>query len=77
MDITSVLRRIIVSRPFTIYQLANLIIYELLKITEKLDIKIIVTSDMLHMFLEDSQVDVKESKRLIRQITKSLRATYI
>jgi hypothetical protein len=72
-----VLRRIIVSRPFTIYQLANLIIYELLKITEKLDIKIIVISDMLHMFLEDSQVDVKESKRLIRQITKSLRATYI
>jgi hypothetical protein len=77
MDITSVLRRIIVSRPFTIYQLANLIIYELLKITEKLDIKIIVISYMLHMFLEDSQVDVKESKRLIRQITKSLRATYI
>jgi hypothetical protein len=77
MDITSVLRRIIVSRPFTIYQMANLIIYELLKITEKLDIKIIVISDMLHMFLEDSQVDVKESKRLIRQITKSLRATYI
>lgn len=72
MDITSVLRRIIVSRPFTIYQLANLIIYGLPKITERWKTKIIIISDLLHMFLEDPQVDIEESKYLIRQITKSV-----
>jgi DNA-directed RNA polymerase subunit RPC12/RpoP len=74
MDITSVLRRIIVSRPFTIYQLANLIIYELPKIVEKLDTRIIVISDLLHLFLQDPQTDVEESKYLIRQITESIRS---
>ena len=40
LDIRSTLRRIIVSRPFTIYQLVNLVILELPKILEKSVLKL-------------------------------------
>jgi hypothetical protein len=50
----------------------HLIIYELPKIIERWDTKIITISDLLHLFLQDPQTDVEESKCLIKQITKSI-----
>jgi hypothetical protein len=72
LDTNDVLNRIIVSRLFTIYQLTNLIIYELPRILEKWKSKVIIISDLLHLFLQDPQADVEESKYLIKQIVKSL-----
>jgi hypothetical protein len=57
---------------YEIYQLANLIIYELSKVLERWKTKIIFLSDLLHTFLQDPQVDVEESKYLIKQITESI-----
>ena len=51
LDIKDILKRIIVSRPFTIYQLANLVTYELPNVIRKFDTKIIIISDILRMFL--------------------------
>jgi hypothetical protein len=41
--------RIIVSRAFTVYQLADLIINELPKVIKQFDTRIILVSDLLHM----------------------------
>jgi len=73
LDIKDILKRIIVSRPFTIYQLANLVTYELPNVVRKFDTKIIIISDILRMFLEDLQVRVGESRRLVKEITTSIR----
>ena len=73
LDIKDILKRIIVSRPFTIYQLANLVTYELPSVLRKFDTKIIIISDMLRMFLEDPQVKIGEALPLIKEITNSLR----
>jgi hypothetical protein len=67
------LRRIVVSRPFTIYQLANLVINELPKVFRKFDTKLIIIPDMLHMFLNDPSVRIGEARQLIKHITNSLR----
>src|SRR5207245_1596062 len=72
-DIKDILRRIIVSRPFTIYQLANLVTYELPRVMRKFDTKLIIISDILRMFLDDPQVKVGESRRLIKKITNTFR----
>ena len=66
------MKRIIVSRPFTIYQLANLITYELPDVIRKFETKIIIISDILRMFLEDAQVRI-EARPIIKEITISLR----
>lgn len=73
LDILDVLKRIIVSRPFTIYQLANLVTYELPNVVRKFDTKIILISDILRMFLEDPPVRIGEALPMIKEITNSLR----
>ena len=75
LDIKNVLQRIIVSRPFTIYQLAHLVINELPNIVRKFNTKLVVISDLLKMFVEDPQLNAKEAKMLLRQITSSIRNT--
>jgi Rad51 len=74
LDINKVLQHIIISRVFTVYQLANIIIYELPKIIEQYHrTKLIVISDLLDMFLCDPQLEVEEGQRLIKQIISSLK----
>jgi hypothetical protein len=64
-----------VSRVFTIYQLADLIIHELPKIIKELSIrnKLIVVCDLLHLFEFDPQIDKVDAKRLTKEIARSLR----
>jgi DNA-directed RNA polymerase subunit RPC12/RpoP len=73
LDIKDILKRIIVSRPFTIYQLANLVTCELPNIIQKFETKIIFISGILRMFLEDPSVRVGEGLPIIKEITNSLR----
>src|SRR5262249_16635589 len=73
LDLKDMLKRIVVSRPFTIYQLANLVTYELLKAVQKFDAKTIIISDILRMFLQDSQTRIKDATRMIKEIINSLR----
>jgi DNA-directed RNA polymerase subunit M/transcription elongation factor TFIIS len=75
LDIKKVLQRIIISRVFTIYQLANIIINELPTVIQQYDDTklFIVIYDLLDMFLRDPQLEVEEGQRIIKEIINSIR----
>ena len=74
LDIKKVLQSIIVCRAFTIYQLANLIIYELPKVIRQFDnVKLIIIADLLGMFVKDPQIEIKEGEFIIEEIITSIR----
>jgi hypothetical protein len=69
-----VLQHIIISRVFSIYQLANIIINELPKVIQQYDhTKLIVIYDLLDTFLRDPQLEVEEGQRLVKEIISSLK----
>lgn len=75
MDINKVLDSVLITRVFTIYQLAQKIIYELPILIEKFKSKIVVISDS---FISDSkeyhhQINKEEKDWLINQIIKSIK----
>src|SRR5215469_10173596 len=71
LDIKDTLRRIVVSRAFTVYQLVALITNELPKVVRRFDTKVLIIRDMLHMFI-DPQIRIDEARPLIKEITNSL-----
>ena len=75
LEVKKVLQSIVVSRVFTLYQLADLIIHELPKIIKGLSPrnKLIVVYDLLHLFVFDPHIDKVDAKRLIKEIARSLR----
>jgi hypothetical protein len=73
LDIKETLQRIVVSRAFTIHQLANLIINELPNIVRQLDTCIVIVLDLLHMFTHDPNIDRKEAKFLIKESVTAIR----
>jgi hypothetical protein len=73
LDIKKVLQSIVISRAFTIYQLADLIIYELPRVIQQLEAKVILISDLLNMFVCDPQIKIEEGERMIKEIIDSLR----
>ena len=75
LEVKKVLQNIVVSRAFTIYQLADLIIHELPKIIQELSPKnkLIVVYGLLHLFVFDPHLDKVDAKRLIQEIGRSLR----
>jgi hypothetical protein len=66
------LNNIIISRVFTIYQLADIVINVLPKVIEQYDAKMVVVSDLLDMFIRDPQIEVKEARYLINEIVSSI-----
>src|SRR5215210_5523426 len=73
LDSQKTLDRIIVSRPFTIHQLAYLIIDEVALIVQRTDARLVVISDLLRMFVQDPQIDPDEARWLVKEIARSLR----
>jgi hypothetical protein len=73
LDQQKTLDRIIVSRPFTIHQLACLIIYEVALMLQRTDARLVVISDLLRMFIQDPQIDPDEARWLVKEIARSLR----
>jgi hypothetical protein len=69
LDIKDILRRIVVSRAFTIYQLVNLITNELPQVIQRFGTKLLIIRDMLHMFT-DPQIRIDEARPLIVTITQ-------
>jgi hypothetical protein len=76
LDIQRVLDSIMVSRPFTIHQLAGLLLYELESAAiHRFGAKLVVVSDMLKMFSQeasDPQLDHDEAQWLLKEIAMSL-----
>jgi len=74
LNIKKVLQSIVVSRSFTIYQLSNTIINELPNVIEQFSgAKVIIISELLSMFVNDPQVQIREAESLIRQIINAVR----
>ena len=73
LNIKKILQRIIVSRAFTVYQLADLIINELPKVIKQFDTRLVIISDLLDMFTHDPSVDRKEAMYLIKEIVSAIR----
>jgi len=72
LEIHRVLRGIVVSRAFTIHQLAGLVAYELPKAIREFNSRIVVISDLLRMFTEDPLVSRKEASYLIGEIMEAV-----
>jgi len=71
LDTTQVLRRVVVTRVFTLYQLVHLIVYNLPKMIHKFNAKLILIPDLFDMFNQD-QIDIKEAKLLIKEIMDAI-----
>jgi len=67
-----VLNNTIVTRPFTVYQLADIVINQLPQIIQQYDPKMVVVSDLLDMFIRDPQVEANEARYLINGIVMIL-----
>ena len=72
LAVQKVLRGIVVSRAFTIYQLAGVITRELPQIIRRFNSKMVVISDLLKMFTQDPQISKSEAEYLINEIVASL-----
>ena len=68
----NVLRKVLVTRQFTIYQLTNTILYDLPKRIQLHKPKLIVISGLLDQFLQDPYLHPAEVESLVSQIVKSL-----
>jgi hypothetical protein len=68
----NVLRNVLVSRQFTIYQLTNTILYDLPKRIQLHKPKVIVISGLLDQFYQDPYINIAEAERLVSQIVTAL-----
>jgi len=72
MHHSSVLRKVLVTRQFTIYQLTNTILYDLPKRIKLHKPKIVVISGLLDQFYQDPYINSAEVQRLVSQIVTAL-----
>ena len=70
--ISRVLNNTIVTRPFTVYQLADIIVDQVPKVIEQYDAKMVVVSDLLDMFVRDPQIGSNEATYLTNEIVNSI-----
>src|SRR6476659_3337629 len=67
MHCRNVLHKVLVSRQFTIYQLANTIIYDLPKRIQLHKPKVVVISGLLDQFFHDPYIRTAEAESLVSQ----------
>jgi hypothetical protein len=77
LNIKKTLRKIMISRAFTVYQLTHFLKYELLKTVNEYRTNIVVIPDLLSMFLQEPEVDVDEVDFLIREVIEVLKTVSI
>jgi hypothetical protein len=75
--ISRVLNSTILTRPFTIYQLADIVVNQIPKVIQQYGAKLIVVSDLLSMFVHDPQIGIKEARYLINEIINSITKTRV
>ena len=72
LDANKILNGIISSKAFTAYQLADTIITELPIAVEQFDVKVVVITNLLHYFTDDTYLDTNEVKSILKEIVKTL-----
>ena len=73
LDVKKIFDGVITSRAFTVYQLADTIVHELLDVIEKYNVKIIIITNLLHYFTNDLYLDANEVKGILKKIIKVLK----
>lgn len=76
LNIKKVLQNIMVTRAFTIYQLADLLIYELPRVIQQQfdgNAGVVVIADLLNLFTKDPSIDRDEAISLIKEIIYSIK----
>ena len=72
LNVRKTLEGIISSRAFTVYQIANMIIYELENAIKHYKVKIVIITNLLHFFTKGMFLDSNEMMQILKQVTKSL-----
>ena len=72
----NVLHKVLVSRQFTIYQLAHTIIYDLPKRIQLHKPKVVVISGLLDQFYQDPYLNIAEAECLASQIVTAEKSFY-
>jgi hypothetical protein len=73
LNIKKNLKKIMISRVFTVYQLTHFLKYELPKTIRDYRINIVIIPDLLAMFLQEAEIDVDEVKFLVTEIADILK----
>ena len=73
LDVKKILSGIISCRTFTVYQLANLIINELSNAIKQYDVKIVIITNLLHFFTNDSFLNHNEMQQMLKSVIWSLK----
>ena len=67
------LKKIMISRVFTVYQLTHFLKYELPKAIIEYRINIVIIPDLLAMFLQEAEIDFNEVRFLLTEIINILK----
>lgn len=73
LNIKKNLKKIMISRVFTVYQLTHFLKYELPKTIHDYRINIVIIPDLLTMFLQEAEIDIDEVKFLVTEIVDILK----
>jgi Rad51 len=73
LNIKKNLKKITISRVFTVYQLTHFLKYELPKTIHDYRINIVIIPDLLTMFLQEAEMDFNEIKFLVTEIVDILK----
>jgi len=73
LNIKKTMRKIMISRVFTVYQLTHFLKYELVKTVHEYRTNIVIIPDLLSMFLQEPEIDVDEVEFLIREVIEVLK----
>jgi hypothetical protein len=61
-----------ITRCFTVYQLADIVVNQLPNVIQQYGAKMVVVSDLLEMFISNPQNEANESKNFINEIVNSI-----
>jgi Rad51 len=73
LNIKKNLKKIMISRVFTVYQLTHFLKYELIKTIHNYRINIVIIPDLLAMFLQEAEIDIDEVQFLVTEIADILK----
>jgi len=73
LDAKKILRGIISCRTFTVYQIANLIIYHLASAIKQYKVKMLVITHLSHFFTNDPYLNSYEMQQLLQTVLESLK----
>jgi hypothetical protein len=74
LNVKKNLKKIMISRVFTVYQLTHFLKYELPTTVHNYKINIIIIPDLLAMFLQQAEIDKDEMKFLVTEIIDVFKA---